>query len=475
MDSILNPASYDFPYPRIYPDSLQRAVQQDPNEEHAKISAAMEWNSAGYAILPTVGKRPKTIRGFFEHGVVDASRDREWVREGWLEEPSCNIGLATGHVNKLVILDIDYKNLSLDFDLAGFITGIPPTLTRDGCTGKHFYYETSTMPEVIVRSGILVPGVEIKGEGAYVNAPLSVHPSGDPYRFLDPAIPLAALPIGHPLIEPFTRPTTTADVAIRATPKRADSQKAGRVARKMLSGPFGANLKLLYQGAWEEVRYRDGSRRFHSHSEADLCLLYAAAWVTNDPSVLDAVLRQSGLCRSKWLHRPDYRAHQIARALQMRKAQHFDRLSILREYLDVTILPISAHSSPFTTETPQLKQGVGVGVGGRSWEEENANRRILTRADRRQAIISDVLMLATTKPKQHRRPDGWVRVPVSDLAELHCADRQTVTRTIERAAKQGQLETCWEPVSVNGQKRRDRLVRLPMAVPDKPTEVESEH
>lgn len=471
MDIIPIAASYDFPYPRIFPVSLQRAVQQDPNEEHAKFSAAMEWNSGGYAILPTAGKRPNTIRGFFEHGLVDASRDRECVREGWLEEPSSNIGLATGNVNKLVILDIDYRNLPTDFDLAGFIAGLPPTMTRDGCTGKHLYYETSTMPEVTVRSGILLPGIEIKGEGAYVNAPVSMHPSGDPYRFLDPAAPLAALPIGHTLIEPYTRPTSAADVDIRATPKRADFAKAVRVVRKVLSGPFGANLRLLYSGQWKEVLWKDGSRRFPSQSEADLCLLYAAAWFTDNPSVLDAVLRQSGLCRSKWLHRPDYRAHQIARALQMRDAQHFDRLSMLRGYLDVPMLPTNDRFSPFTTEMPQLKQE----VGQRNVKADTDTPRILTRAHRRQAIITDLLTLATTRPEEHQRPDRWVRIPVSDLAEIHSVDRATITRTIESAAQQGLLKTCWKPASMNGQKRRDRLIRLPMTVSDKPIKVESEH
>jgi len=84
-------------------------------------------------------------------------------------------------------------------------------------------------------------------------------------------------------------------------------------------------------------------------------------------------------------------------------------------------------------------------------------------------------MLAPTKPEEHQHPDGWIRVPVSDLAELHCACRETVTRTIERATKQGRLETRWKPVCINGQKRRDRLALLPREVCDESSKGENEH
>src|SRR5215208_8351815 len=54
---------------------------------------------------------------------------------------------------------------------------------------------------------------------------------------------------------------------------------------------------------------------YASHSEADQALISLLAFYTRDEGQLDSLYRKSGLCREKWIERPDYRQRTIQRAL----------------------------------------------------------------------------------------------------------------------------------------------------------------
>ena len=56
------------------------------------------------AIFPLKGKIPLT-----DHGCKDATRDRAQVEAWWKKYPSANIGIATGEINHLLVIDIDQK------------------------------------------------------------------------------------------------------------------------------------------------------------------------------------------------------------------------------------------------------------------------------------------------------------------------------------------------------------------------------
>jgi putative DNA primase/helicase len=53
---------------------------------------------------------------------------------------------------------------------------------------------------------------------------------------------------------------------------------------------------------------------YASHSEADQALVSLLAFYTQDEGQLDDLYRKSGLCRQKWIERPDYRQRTIQRA-----------------------------------------------------------------------------------------------------------------------------------------------------------------
>ena len=125
-------------------------------------------------------KHPRTA-----HGLLDASTDLAIVTRWWETWPSANIGIATGAVSGLVVLDVDVRangdaSLCTLTDEYGQLPDTATVLTGGG--GLHYYF---SHPGEIVRNsaGKLGAGLDIRGDGGYVVAPPSVHRSGSLYEW----------------------------------------------------------------------------------------------------------------------------------------------------------------------------------------------------------------------------------------------------------------------------------------------------
>jgi Bifunctional DNA primase/polymerase, N-terminal/Protein of unknown function (DUF3987)/Primase C terminal 1 (PriCT-1) len=158
------------------------------------LRAALRYAARGWAVLPiygfkggkcacgkpdcpSPGKHPRTKRG-----VKEATTDAQKIREWWTEWPNASIGIATGRISELLVLDVDPRNGgddSLERMLGG--KGLPKTPTvQTGGSGLHLYFELPEDFEPKSRSGIL-PGLDVKAEGGFVVAPPSQHQSGNAY------------------------------------------------------------------------------------------------------------------------------------------------------------------------------------------------------------------------------------------------------------------------------------------------------
>jgi putative DNA primase/helicase len=99
----------------------------------------------------------------------------------WQMCPDANVGLVTGVVSRIIVLDLDgSEELTEDRTTPISLTG----------NGKHIFYRH---PGERVR-GFVRPGMDLKGDGGYVVAPPSIHPSGRRYEwqtdpFIEPANP----------------------------------------------------------------------------------------------------------------------------------------------------------------------------------------------------------------------------------------------------------------------------------------------
>src|SRR5690242_5787702 len=70
------------------------------------LYAALAYIARGMPVFPCRNdKRPYT-----EHGFKDASRDPDQVTKWWTEHPDALIGIPTGTVSDLFVVDVDRKS-----------------------------------------------------------------------------------------------------------------------------------------------------------------------------------------------------------------------------------------------------------------------------------------------------------------------------------------------------------------------------
>jgi|GEM_PF-3892084 len=103
------------------------------------------------------------------------------------QHPQANVAVICGAVSGLVVLDVDSDDGWRYLKANGCF--LPPTPRAESSPGKaHIYFRH---PGGVVKNMIRkLPGIDIKGDGGYVVAPPSVHPSGATYRWLDGFAPV---------------------------------------------------------------------------------------------------------------------------------------------------------------------------------------------------------------------------------------------------------------------------------------------
>lgn len=159
--------------------------------------AALEYLKLHWSVIPVRAhdKRPAIRWQEFQQRRASKKEIQEWF-ERW---PEGNVGIVTGSISGLVVLDIDPKHGGEDSlnQLIREHGPLPITIeSKTGGGGRHLYY---AYPSSIVRNKVgMVPGIDVRGEGGCVVAPPSVHSSGKTYAWRKGhgpgEVPLAPLP-----------------------------------------------------------------------------------------------------------------------------------------------------------------------------------------------------------------------------------------------------------------------------------------
>ena len=168
--------------------------------------------SCGQADCSSPAKHPRTRRG-----LRDATRDADRLIAWWNRWPSANVGVRTGSVSGLVIIDIDRRPgglVSLG-RLEQAHAELPPTASVETGGGRHYWF---AHPGGTVRNsaGRLGAGIDLRGDGGYVIAPPSSHITGRRYRWSTPQ-PIAVLP--RWLLALTQEPAQPAHVPPRGAPR----------------------------------------------------------------------------------------------------------------------------------------------------------------------------------------------------------------------------------------------------------------
>lgn len=129
-------------------------------------------------------------------GVHTATTDAAVIAEWWRRHPEANIGIATG--GGLYVLDVDGEAGERSLAALEMRHGaLPATPEQRTGKGRHLFF--SAPPELRNTAGKLGTGLDTRGQGGYVVAAPSNHPSGALYAWNEHAgleeLPLASLPL----------------------------------------------------------------------------------------------------------------------------------------------------------------------------------------------------------------------------------------------------------------------------------------
>jgi hypothetical protein len=123
------------------------------------------------------GKHPR-VRGGFKSATTDTHQIEAW----WCKWPDANIGIATGIVSGIIVIDIDgTAGLTTLRSLLAKHGPLPRTEVVKTARGWHLYF-------VLPASCAPIPcsaddGLDVRGDGGYVVAPPSRHASGHVYQW----------------------------------------------------------------------------------------------------------------------------------------------------------------------------------------------------------------------------------------------------------------------------------------------------
>lgn len=142
----------------------------------------------GFSLIPLKPRNKNPLTGWRAYQKRRASRSDI---EAWFKAaPNANVGVVTGAISGLVVLDLDSAEAITEAERLG----LPDTLMVRTGKGRHVYFRHPGH-KTTNRAGFL-PGMDIRGDGGYIVGPGSIHPSGAQYTWENPPgqITLAEMP-----------------------------------------------------------------------------------------------------------------------------------------------------------------------------------------------------------------------------------------------------------------------------------------
>lgn len=217
------------------------------SETKTLVTVALNYLEQGYSVIP-VSKEKKPLVKWAEY--MKRPPTPEEVAGWTLEFPDMQLGIVTGAVSGLVVIDVE---------AGGDMTQFPPTLTATtGGNGYHLYYKHPGTP---VKNGVRVLElVDIRGDGGFVVAPPSISTKGQ-YAWVEGSHSTPALYPGD-LIESLVQ--TSSETLVQTGERNVQATKK--------AGEIIATLPSLSQRneAWEQLQEWNQAKLAQPLEESEL-------------------------------------------------------------------------------------------------------------------------------------------------------------------------------------------------------------
>lgn len=146
------------------------------------LQNALNYAEKGLPVFP-LGQRQKTP--IYKGGFQQATKDTHQINTWWGCFPNSNIGIATGWMSGVWVLDIDgiegeesLRRLEAEYGL------LPPTVeVITGKGGRHLYFTMPKDRDIRCSVSRVAKAIDVRANGGYVVAPPSIHPNGRQYEW----------------------------------------------------------------------------------------------------------------------------------------------------------------------------------------------------------------------------------------------------------------------------------------------------
>ncbi len=133
------------------------------------FSKAVQLMASGFSIIP-VGLNKRPLLPTWKKYQTEAADD-EQLSNWWEKHPEANIGIVTGKISGITVIDLDVDEKG---EVRTPIETFPPTFTvRTGNGGYHLYYKYQQGLTVSANAYPQFPGVDIRNDGGFVVGPYS--------------------------------------------------------------------------------------------------------------------------------------------------------------------------------------------------------------------------------------------------------------------------------------------------------------
>lgn len=139
----------------------------------------MQWVSRyvkeGWSLIPLrpKSKEPLILWQEFQKRIASLEEVKGWLTK-W---PEMNLGVTTGKLSSLVVVDLD----GMEGKKFGIQNNLNSSVVNLTGNGKQVFYKWTEHVDNSVKK--IAPGVDIRGDGGYVVVCPSVHPNGKRYRW----------------------------------------------------------------------------------------------------------------------------------------------------------------------------------------------------------------------------------------------------------------------------------------------------
>lgn len=211
---------------------------------------AIEYLNSGWSILPV---KPEEKRPYMMNWLqyTHSRATREMV-ENWFKSLSgAGIGVVTGKISNMVVLDVEsYCKTPIEELLKIYPTQM---YSRTGSGGYHLFYQYPTgVSKVSNRVGIF-EGADLRADGGFIVLPPTIHPSGGRYEWIKRGIP-GTFP--KALLELESQPKVQSDgwitEALRGTSEGGRNDTCARLAGYFFKKGLNSDIVEALLMEWNE-------------------------------------------------------------------------------------------------------------------------------------------------------------------------------------------------------------------------------